>query len=82
MRFSVKESEKFKFIDMIRSEFEATGHRVDTLDGVKIIFEDGWISFRPSNTEAKIMVCYESRNKEEFEKMREIANQVIERIPK
>lgn len=82
MRFPIKESEKFKFIDTLKAEFKATGYKVDTLEGVKVFFDNGWIMFRASNTEAKISVSYESKDKEEFEKMREIVNQVIERIPK
>jgi phosphomannomutase len=82
MRFPVKESEKFPFIDKLKSEFEEAGHRIDTLDGVKVFFDDGWIVFRPTNTEAKIMISYESKSKEGFEKLKKIANQVIDRIPR
>lgn len=82
MRFPVKDSEKFKFIDMIKSEFEKSGHKVDTLDGVKVFFNDGWIIFRPANTEAKISISYESKTKEGFERLKQISNQVIERIPR
>ena len=81
MRFPVKESEKFKFIDMLKSEFEATGHKIDTLDGVKVFFDNGWIIVRAANTEAKISMSYESKDKEEFEKMKQIVDQIIKSIP-
>lgn len=82
LRFPVKESEKFSFIDKLKSEFESQGHKVDTIDGVKVFFDDGWISIRPSNTEAKIMISYESKSKEEFEKLKRIADKIVERIPR
>jgi len=82
MRFPVKESEKFPFIEMIKSEFEKEGHKIDTLDGVKVLFDHGWINIRPANTEAKIMISYESKTKEGFEELKGIANNVIERIPR
>ncbi len=81
MRFPIKESEKFKFIDMMKTEFEINGYKVDTLDGVKVFFDNGWLMLRPANTEARVSISYESRDKEEFEKMRQIVNQIIERIP-
>ena len=81
MRFPVKESEKFNFVDKLKSEFEKSGHKVDTLDGVKVFFDNGWIMFRPANTEAKIAISYESKDKNEFEKMKQIVEDVIKRIP-
>jgi len=81
-RFDTKESEKFPFIQKIKEEFEAEGYKIDTLEGVKIFFEDGWILVRPSNTEAIIMVCYESKTKEGFEKLKAVADDIIKRIPR
>jgi len=81
MRFPVKESEKFRFIDTLKSEFVASGHKVDTLEGVKVLFDDGWIVFRPSNTEAKIMISYESETEEGFRRLKAISDQIIKRIP-
>src|SRR3989344_2236601 len=81
-RFSVRESEKFPFIDLIRREFENAGHKIETLEGAKVIFEDGWLLVRASNTEAKIALSYESKTKEGFEKLKQMADGIIARIPK
>jgi len=53
-----------------------------TLDGVRINFPHGWLLFRPSNTEAKISIGGESTNKEEFEKIKSMAEDIIKTIPK
>jgi phosphomannomutase/phosphoglucomutase len=82
MRFPVKESEKFKFVEKLKSEFEAAGHKVDTLEGAKVFFDNGWIMFRAANTEAKIAISYESRNEGEFKRMKQLVDQIIKRIPK
>lgn len=82
MRFPIQESEKFRFIDMMKTKFELDGYKVDTLDGMKAFFDNGWIMLRPANTEAKVSISYESKDKDEFEKMQEIVNQIIEKIPK
>lgn len=42
---------------------------VDTLDGVKLAFEDGFVLFRPSNTEPIIRVYYEGHNPKAFKRM-------------
>lgn len=82
LRFPVKESEKFSFIDDLKQEFESKGLKVNTLDGVKVIFDDGWALFRPSNTEPVISLSYEAYNKEAFERIKKFVDDIVKRIPR
>jgi len=82
MRFPIKASEKFSFIENLKEELKNKGYKIDTLDGVKIIFDDGWAMLRPSHTESKISVVYESRSEEGFNKIKEFVEKIVERIPK
>ncbi len=41
-------------------------HKIDTTDGVKIIFENSWIHFRKSNTEPILRIIAEARSKNEL----------------
>ncbi|MHC1610887.1 MAG: phosphomannomutase/phosphoglucomutase, partial [Candidatus Methanospirareceae archaeon] len=81
LRISVKESEKFSFIEELKEELDKEGYALDCLDGVKVIFEDGWALFRASNTEQKISIAYESRDKEEFNRIKEFVQSVIRKVP-
>jgi len=80
-RFPIKESEKFPFIETLKTEFMINGYKVDTLDGVKVFFDDGWVLIRPSNTEAVISLSYESVSKEGFDRLKNFVNDIISRIP-
>jgi len=40
------------------------GNRTDDTDGLKIIYEDGWVLVRPSGTEPKFRIYSESRTEE------------------
>ncbi len=80
MRVLIKEQEKLGFIEKIKNDFSLT-HKTDTLDGVKIFFNNGWAVFRPSNTEPKISVAYESSDKAEFLKIKNLVDDVISKIP-
>ncbi len=82
MRIPVKESEKFSFIENLKRELRKEGYKIDTLDGIKIIFDDGWALLRPAHTESKISVAYESRSKEGFERIKKFVDKIIKRIPK
>ena len=81
IRISVNESEKFSFIKELKAELDKEGYALDCLDGVKVIFENGWALFRASNTEPKISVAYESREKEEFNKIKDFVQSIIKKAP-
>ncbi len=48
-------------IERLARDLDREGARVLTLDGVKLIREDGWILFRPSGTEPLIRVFAEAK---------------------
>lgn len=81
-RYHIKESEKLAFIEGLKTRFQREGYRIDTLDGVKVIFEDGWAMFRPSNTEPIISISYEAKTQSAFIKIGKIVNDLVESIPK
>lgn len=80
-RIPIKDEMKFKFVEQLKEDFLKKGYEVITLDGVKIKFKDGWAIFRPSNTESKLVVSYESPNLEEFKKIESFVNEIIKTIP-
>jgi phosphomannomutase len=82
LRFPVKTSEKFPFIERLKKEFINKGYKIDTIDGVKVIFEDGWALFRPSNTEPIISMSYEAYNENAFKRIKKFVEEVIAKIPR
>lgn len=54
--------DKTKTMAKISKKLEVFG-KINTLDGVSVDAEDGWILVRPSGTEPKIRVTVESKNK-------------------
>ena len=82
LRAPVKESEKFPFIERLKQEFKKKRYKINTLDGVKVIFDDGWALFRPSNTEPIISMSYEATTKRGFERIKKFVNDIIDKIPK
>jgi phosphomannomutase/phosphoglucomutase len=82
LRFPVKASEKFPFIDKLKKEFINKGYKIDTIDGVKAIFEDGWALFRPSNTEPIISMSYEAYNENAFKRIKKFVEEIIAKIPR
>jgi len=82
MRVPIRESEKFSFIEKLKEDIGRKGYKIDTLDGVKIIFDDGWALLRPAHTESKISVAYEASSKEGFGRIKKFVDEIVKRIPK
>ncbi len=67
---------------MERLAREAEGKMVDTTDGVKILFEDGWVIVRPSGTEPIFRVFSESKSADRAEELAEEFRKKVERLVK
>ncbi len=55
-------TDKKKAMAEIKGKLEKLGE-VNTLDGIRVDLEEGWILVRPSGTEPKIRITVESRNR-------------------
>ena len=64
-----------QLLDKIQTKY--SNFKINTLDGVKIEMEEGWVHLRSSNTEPIIRIYTEASS---LEKADELANQVIEKI--
>ncbi|MGC9060207.1 MAG: phosphoglucosamine mutase [Thermoplasmata archaeon] len=56
------------------------GEKIDTTDGVKILFEKSWVLIRPSGTEPIYRVYAEAENTEKARKLSEENRKLIEEI--
>ena len=60
---------KFKIVDKARKYFAAT-HDVIDVDGVRVLFNDGWGLIRASNTQPVLVMRFEARTAGELESIR------------
>lgn len=69
-KFDCADEVKFAVLDKLKEDFAARGYRVDTTDGAKVFFDQGWALLRPSNTQPIIRMFVEARTQEELEKLK------------
>ena len=60
IRFDCPDDLKFRVTDMMREAF--SGYEVNTIDGARINFGEGWALIRASNTQPALVMRFEARN--------------------
>jgi len=72
--FEVKDSEKFRIVSRMKDSLKKMkGAKIVTIEGVKMIAEDGWFMARASNTTPKVKIIAESADKRSLDKLYALA---------
>jgi phosphomannomutase len=71
-RLSVEcdDDKKFNVVASLKSRFKKQYKNVNTMDGVRVDFPDGWILIRPSNTAPIIRLSIEANDRRSLEKLK------------
>jgi phosphomannomutase/phosphoglucomutase len=77
-RIECPDDKKFMVVERLKEKFREEGHKIITLDGVKVVFESSWFIARPSNTQPAIVLRWEAKDKEEFERVGNFVRKEVE----
>jgi phosphomannomutase/phosphoglucomutase len=69
-------------MEIVRNEASGLGYKIDTTDGVKIWYDDGWVLIRPSGTEPIFRIFAEAKNKKRAEELMQEGLNMITRAEK
>ena len=72
IRIKVDESRKFGVVAKATEFFKAQGYEVNTIDGARIEFPDGWGLVRASNTSPMLVMRCEAETKKRLNEIRKI----------
>ncbi len=67
--FKVSDEQKFALIEKLKINFKKYSLKTLEADGVKLLYEDGWVLLRASNTEPIIRVSAEARTKKRLDEI-------------
>lgn len=71
IKFPSADSVKFEVIEKIKKYVTEKGYKFIDIDGVRILFDDGWVLVRASNTGPNITARFESSTEEGLEKLKD-----------
>ena len=79
IRVDAPESEKFEIIRRLQDYFSRHYETV-TVDGVRVLFEDGWGLVRASNTQPALVLRFEASSPDRLEKIRSIVESKLKEV--
>ena len=70
LRFNCEEARKFEVVKEVKDRLAAAGAKVQDVDGVRVLTEDGWWLLRASNTQAVLVARCEATSAEGLERLK------------
>ncbi len=67
LNISVDENDKFEIIDAFKEKAAFPGGTLNTMDGLRVDYQDGWGLLRASNTTPKLVLRFEADSKTRLE---------------
>jgi phosphomannomutase/phosphoglucomutase len=71
---------KFEIVKELKAYF---GRKYDAIniDGIRILFGDGWALIRPSNTQPVIVLRFEAKTEKRLEEIKNLIRNKLEEFP-
>ena len=80
-KYDCPDDVKFRVVKELTREFKRSRYRIVTIDGVKVIEDNGWFLIRASNTQPLIRLTIEARDEETLNNMLLFAERkILEKI--
>ena len=76
LRVDCGDETKFDVVAKIAEHFKSS-HKVITIDGARILFDDGWGLVRASNTQAILVLRFEANSEQRLDTIREIVESKV-----
>lgn len=80
MRIETSETKKFEIVRQAQDYFKKQGYNVNTIDGVRIEFDDGWGLVRASNTSPVLVMRCEAETPKRLSEIRDLIESKIKEL--
>ena len=82
LKFASPDDRKFEVIDEIGEYVRTKGLKFIDIDGIKVLYDDGWALVRASNTGPNITARFEARTEERLQEIEKEYTSLIEQLNK
>ena len=77
-KFAVDQTQAQQILNLAKETF--TDAKLDTTDGCRFDFEDGWLHLRPSNTEPVMRIIVEAKDRQSAQKYIDVVTNIRKKI--
>ncbi|MGA3083693.1 MAG: phosphomannomutase/phosphoglucomutase [Thermodesulfobacteriota bacterium] len=81
IRVETKEETKFQLVEAVKKELARRFPIID-VDGVRVVFEDGWGLIRASNTQPVLVLRFEARSPERLQEIQNLIEGILDQVQK
>ncbi len=78
IRIDCPEDIKFDVVEKVKNYFQKKKYDINDIDGMRITFEDGWALVRASNTQAVLVLRFESTGKARLKKFKKMISEKVQ----
>ncbi len=82
IRMACREDLKFHIVDKVKHSLSSEGYKIIDVDGVRVVFEDGWGLIRASNTQPVLVLRFEANSPERLDELRTLIEGRLEEARK
>ncbi|MDI3306336.1 MAG: phosphomannomutase/phosphoglucomutase [Acetobacteraceae bacterium] len=79
LRFNCPEDRKFKVVQEVKDRLAAEGAKVQDVDGVRVLTDDGWWLLRASNTQAVLVARAEATSEAGLERLKALLSAQLQK---
>lgn len=69
IKVKVDDVKKFDIVNNVKEDYQALGYEYSDIDGIKVLYDKGWVMLRASNTTPNLEIRIEAEDKEEQNKI-------------
>jgi phosphomannomutase/phosphoglucomutase len=80
IRTECSEEDKFKIVQEVK-EFFCQRYETIDIDGIRIIFDDGWALIRASNTQPLLVLRFEAKTQKRLEEIKNLVRDKLKEYP-
>lgn len=77
LNVTISDTRKFEFVKKLANTGTFPNGRINTIDGIRVDFDDGWGLVRASNTTPCLVVRFEADNREGLERIKDMFREQI-----
>jgi len=82
LRIKSTDETKFEIVQKVKEHFQKLGYKINDVDGMRLIFKDGWGLVRASNTQPMLVMRFEANTEARLEEIRKLVEDQVNKLNK